>query len=236
MKASYFEHTATVQVLVDAGADKEAKDNVRDWESDGESNAYTHSCVRVKVWKLLWCAVLHVISSLYAVTHTFFSHLPILTLLSSVVSPELYLGSSFFLHGASFSRLVYSLAAQRSWRPRKISTPQLCRSWWMRALTRRRRTMWAIKGAREKVTRIHIHVVESKCGNICAFSQMCCTTCAFVSLTHSNTCINFSHLPIHTLLSSVVSPVLYLGSSFFLHGASLLTHVELCTARPHSAH
>jgi hypothetical protein len=30
MKASYFEHTATVQVLVDAGADKEAKDNVRD--------------------------------------------------------------------------------------------------------------------------------------------------------------------------------------------------------------
>jgi hypothetical protein len=106
----------------------------------------------------------------------------------------------------------------------------------MRALTRRRRTMWAIKGAREKVTRIHIHVVESKCGNICAFSQMCCTTCAFVSLTHSNTCINFSHLPIHTLLSSVVSPVLYLGSSFFLHGASLLTHVELCTAWPHSAH
>ena len=30
MSASKNQHTATVQVLVDAGADKEAKDNVRD--------------------------------------------------------------------------------------------------------------------------------------------------------------------------------------------------------------
>jgi hypothetical protein len=30
MIASQFGHTATVQVLVDAGADKEAKDNVRE--------------------------------------------------------------------------------------------------------------------------------------------------------------------------------------------------------------
>jgi len=63
--------------------------------------------------------------------------------------------------------------------------------------------------------------------------------CAFASLTHSNTCIIFTLLPILTLLSSVVSPELYLGSSFFLHGASfsLIVYIyHLCIAWPHTAH
>jgi hypothetical protein len=128
--------------------------------------------------------------------HAFLSHSTFFNLFRCVVKLFNFCLCASFCFVLLFSyRFVYSLATQRLCRPRKISTPQLCRSWWMRALTRRRRTMWEIECAIEAVTRIHIHVVESKCGNICALTQMCCTSCVFLSssLTHTVALTLFSY-------------------------------------------
>ena len=168
MIASRDGQTGTVKVLVEAGADKEAKTNVRDekWEDhtlfNGESFMIARQSFMCYMCAQEWCSCLLFlimvtlrintrVSRVY--TYIYIYIYSFTTLCATYLFPVNFSMAAYFvflyiiyprcfywlslLWCASLST-YFRMASQRSLRPRtKVSTPQLCRSWWMQALTRR---------------------------------------------------------------------------------------------------